>query len=61
VTLLQSANDHLLDAVRMCETDDFELIATDIRAALDGLGRITGRTMQPDILDNIFSKFCIGK
>ena len=43
------------------ESEDYELVAVDIRAALDALGRITGRTVQPDILDNIFSKFCIGK
>jgi tRNA modification GTPase len=38
-----------------------ELAATDIRAAIDSLGEITGETTSEDILDIIFSSFCIGK
>ena len=38
-----------------------ELLALDIRAALDALGEITGETTTDDLLDMIFSSFCIGK
>ncbi|MFQ5466002.1 MAG: tRNA uridine-5-carboxymethylaminomethyl(34) synthesis GTPase MnmE [Thermodesulfobacteriota bacterium] len=38
-----------------------EFVATDLRWALDRLGEITGRTTTEDILDRIFSEFCIGK
>ena len=38
-----------------------ELIAVDLQAALSSLGEITGETAAEDILDIIFSKFCIGK
>ncbi len=38
-----------------------ELPALDIREALDCLGDIVGITTNEDILDEIFSKFCIGK
>jgi tRNA modification GTPase len=38
-----------------------ELIALEIREALDRIGEITGKTTTQDILDRIFSKFCIGK
>jgi tRNA modification GTPase len=38
-----------------------ELVAIDLRAALDKLGEITGAVTTDDILNNIFSKFCIGK
>lgn len=38
-----------------------ELLASDIRAAIDALGEITGETTTEDILDVIFSSFCIGK
>jgi tRNA modification GTPase len=59
--LLDQAQAHLATVAALLESEDYELVAVDIRAALDALGRITGRTVQPDILDNIFSKFCIGK
>ncbi len=38
-----------------------DLIAVDLQAALHSLGDITGETTAEDILDTIFSKFCIGK
>ncbi len=39
----------------------FELIAIDIKEAIDTLGEITGVIAHEDILDRIFSRFCIGK
>lgn len=38
-----------------------ELVAADIRASIDALGEITGETTTEDILDMVFSSFCIGK
>ncbi|MGD0389256.1 MAG: tRNA modification GTPase [Tepidisphaeraceae bacterium] len=38
-----------------------ELLAAEIRAALDALGGILGAVTPDDILGRIFSKFCIGK
>ncbi len=38
-----------------------EFIALDVREALNHLGTITGETTTEDILDDIFSMFCIGK
>jgi tRNA modification GTPase len=38
-----------------------ELIALDLRDALDHLGMIIGATYTDDILERIFSDFCIGK
>jgi tRNA modification GTPase len=38
-----------------------EFLALDIREALDHLGTITGETTREDILEEIFSTFCIGK
>lgn len=40
-------------------TGDF--LAMDIRHALYHLGELTGQITTDDLLDNIFSKFCIGK
>lgn len=38
-----------------------ELMAEDLRLAQTELGRIVGRTDVEDVLDAIFSRFCIGK
>ncbi len=38
-----------------------ELRAEDLRQAAHALGRITGRVDVEDILDQVFSRFCIGK
>ena len=38
-----------------------ELIAVDLREALDALGRVLGNISPDDLLGRIFSKFCIGK
>jgi tRNA modification GTPase len=40
-------------------TSDF--LASDIKQALHFLGEITGQVTTDDLLENIFSKFCIGK
>jgi tRNA modification GTPase len=38
-----------------------ELLAADLRGALDALGRIGGRVDHERILDTLFASFCIGK
>jgi tRNA modification GTPase len=38
-----------------------ELLAQDLRDAAAALGRTTGRTGTEDVLDVVFSSFCIGK
>lgn len=38
-----------------------ELVAMDLRVAADALGEITGAITTDDILEKIFSEFCIGK
>ncbi len=43
------------------EHRDEELVCEDIRAAIQALGRMTGEDLTPDLLDEIFSRFCIGK
>lgn len=43
------------------EAAPLECLALDLREALSALGQITGETTPDDILDQIFSKFCVGK
>ena len=38
-----------------------EIVASDLKEAVFFLNSILGDTIEPDILDRIFSKFCIGK
>jgi tRNA modification GTPase len=38
-----------------------DLVAVDLRAALDHIGTITGHVTTEDILDRVFREFCIGK
>ena len=40
---------------------DVEMMAEDVRVAAQALGRITGRVDVEELLDRIFSNFCIGK
>ena len=57
--LLSEAKSRLASALAMAE--DPELAAEDVRLAARALDRITGRIGPEDVLDRIFSTFCIGK
>jgi len=39
----------------------FDIVSIDIRAALEEISFITGHQVQEELLNNIFSRFCIGK
>ena len=41
--------------------ESLDMVAVDISAALSALGEITGETTPEDILDSLFSNFCVGK
>jgi len=53
-----SLNEAVASAAR-CESPEF--ISMDVRGALTFLGDITGAVTADDVLDVIFSRFCIGK
>ena len=55
----QQSLEKVLYGIENPVTSDF--LAMDIRQALHHLGEITGAVTTDDLLDNIFSKFCIGK
>ncbi|MFH1777279.1 MAG: tRNA uridine-5-carboxymethylaminomethyl(34) synthesis GTPase MnmE [Candidatus Omnitrophota bacterium] len=60
--LLREAKAALSRALEVID-DNFseELAAVDVKETLDILGEITGETTSPDMLEIIFSQFCVGK
>lgn len=60
--LFQKAARHAAEARRALESGlSFEFAASDLRLAMDALGEIVGAVVTDDILDLVFSQFCIGK
>jgi tRNA modification GTPase len=60
--ILRQVQAHLqavLETVDAGMSADF--IVIDLRSAWEKLGEITGETVGEDIIDQIFSQFCIGK
>lgn len=59
---LDSALRGLAQARSSLEQDKgYELIVLDLKEALEALGEIIGKTYSEDILNRVFSRFCIGK
>jgi tRNA modification GTPase len=59
---LRAAADSLARAGQLNETrSGEELVGSELRLALDELGKVVGTVYTDDILDRVFSRFCIGK
>lgn len=59
---LNSAANFIDYAIKTTKSrEGLEFIALDLRNSLDALGEIAGNVIADDILDKIFSEFCIGK
>ena len=60
--LLREARQSLEDASQAAAAMlPYDCIEIDVRTAIDLLGEITGDTVQDEIINEIFSRFCIGK
>jgi tRNA modification GTPase len=71
--VVASTGDRCHESIRLAEaaihrasllaSDDAgnELVATELRVALEELGQIVGAVYTDDILSRVFSTFCIGK
>jgi len=58
---LRRAAEALERAADAARGDTLDLAAADLRDALDAVGEISGHVLPHEILDRIFSTFCIGK
>ena len=38
-----------------------DIAEVDLRDAIDALGEITGESVTQDVIESIFSRFCVGK
>ena len=58
--------DRASSGLARCLEDDglgqpLDAVEPDLRDAVDALGEITGQVSAPDLLEEIFSRFCVGK
>ena len=58
---LENALEHINNALNAVNMQTLDLISIDLKLAYSALGEITGNTTGEDIIDAIFSKFCLGK
>jgi tRNA modification GTPase len=59
---LERARDHLQEAEAARQAGyPLDLLSVDIRAALHDIGSVTGEAVDDAVLNEIFSRFCIGK
>lgn len=62
LSLVKKALDVVSESINnLNATLPFEIVADDLRVSYVSLGEIIGETYNEDILDEIFSKFCVGK
>lgn len=59
--IVQEACDLIEMALRASEYQPLELVSLDLKEAWMKLGEINGATVSEELLDRIFSEFCIGK
>jgi tRNA modification GTPase len=55
----RAATERTIEALRTEQT--LELVAMDLRIGVNAIGEVVGKTTTEDLLDSIFSQFCIGK
>ena len=62
IQLLDQAASDLKRALEMVQRKEpLDFIEVDVRSSFDALGEIIGETVSDEILDEVFSRFCLGK
>ena len=60
--LLRRAVKHLRESQKTIRLNvGLDFVSIDLRAALECLSELTGESVTEDVLNEIFSKFCVGK
>ena len=59
--LLEKSLPFLRNAENLFRDGEYELAAAELAAAAHALGEIIGKNADPDLLDNVFHRFCLGK
>jgi tRNA modification GTPase len=58
---VQTDLDEAINMIRTYGEEGAAIAATALKSALETLGSITGRVYSEDLLDTVFSRFCVGK
>ncbi len=58
---LERTREQLENALQTIGRVSLDCLAIDVWGALETLGEIRGKTLKEDVIDRIFSEFCIGK
>ena len=59
--ILNLAKEKLISALNNLNAVPLDLIAIDIKDSWESMGEISGKTATEDIINEIFSRFCVGK
>lgn len=62
IDALQQAHRYLTESITLIDRNGvWEIVSDNIKNTVNGLDAITGRNIDTDLVDRIFSEFCIGK
>lgn len=59
--ILNSALSHIVAGLELLKTGTLDLVTEELREAIEILGAVSGEALSSEMLDTIFSRFCIGK
>lgn len=62
IKLLEQSKDYAREALNEINVQSpYEIVASALQGVIDSIGAVTGEISADDVLDSIFSRFCIGK
>lgn len=61
INCVKSAVNNLNKSIELLDNMTMDIVAFEIRSAWNSLGEVTGVNSNENIIDKIFSKFCLGK